>query len=542
MYKREVLNNKMQVITYQNNNIHSVNMSFYFKAGVEYETKDVKGISHLIEHLCFRNLNGMDIETLYNKMSSIGAVLRAETYKNGIRFYITVVNKYFSEALDIMKNLINNRDWTAEEISAEKKIVLNQIENKGEKSFKEQVDSIYYKNLNLQNLIMGNKSDVKKITVENINKWKKNILNTSNSCFILTGNFTKKQRKEAISELEKLESNECTLNRLSQIPKDFKNRNIESDNVIRTDWDISDINVSFDVDINKDNIHAVDILNSIIGGDVDSNISLELREKKAYTDAVFSDLDIYKDNAKIVIELSVLNKKLLKTLEILFKILKRIKYKIYDNEFNNNKIFFTDNNTKYLDDAEELNFRLGYRDFILEKETGDINDIINKYNKVSLEDVQSLADQVIGEKSLVISVTNNSDIIGEDELTETLLKCRECISKKHICPICNEYKFDEEYDICPICDWEHDLVQENDEDYSGGANELSVKEARILYKLQNLNKKLAKQIFNKHLKVNAEINDSNIDNNSKMIKHKKERDRYAKEIIKAYKIKGETNK
>ena len=173
MYKKETLNNKMQVITYQNNNIHSVTMSFYFKAGVEYETKDVKGISHLIEHLCFRNLNGMDIETLYNKMSSIGAVLRVTTYKNCIRFYITVVNKYFNEALDIMKNLINNRDWTAEEISEEKRVVLNQIENKGEKSFKEQVDSIYYKNLNLQNLIMGNKSDVKRLTTEDINTWKK---------------------------------------------------------------------------------------------------------------------------------------------------------------------------------------------------------------------------------------------------------------------------------------------------------------------------------------------------------------------------------
>lgn len=459
MYKKETLNNKMKVITYQNNNIHSVNMSLYFKAGVEYETKDVKGISHLIEHLCFRNLNGMDIETLYNKMSNIGAVLRAETYKNCIRFYMTVVNKYFSEALDIMKNLINNRDWTAEEISAEKKIVLNQIENKGEKSFKEQIDSLYYKNLNLQNLIMGNKSDVKRLTTEDINNWKKKFLNTFNACFILTGNFTKKQRKEVISELEKLKSNKYDLMRFSQIPKNFKNRSIESDNVIRTNWDVSDINVSFDVDINKDNIHTVDILNSIIGGDIDSNISLELREKKAYTDAVFSDLDIYKDTAKIVIELSVQNKNLLKTLDILFRILKRIKYKIYDNEFSNNKIFFTDNNTKYLDDTEELNFRLGYRDFILEKENGDINGIISKYNKVSIEDVQSLANKVINDKNLVISVTNNSDIIEEDELTEMLLKCRKYI--KHICPICgcDELKepawlgdgFGASFEICPCC-------------------------------------------------------------------------------------------
>lgn len=430
MYKKENLNNKMQVITYQNNNIHSVNMSFYFKAGVEYETKDVKGISHLIEHLCFRNLNGMDQETLYNKISSIGGNLRGATYKDFIRFDITVVNKYCSDAFDIMKNLINNRDWTSKEVSAEKRVVLNQIEAKGVKSFSEYIESIYYKNLNLQNLIMGNKSDVRRLTVENINKWKRKFLNTANACFVLTGDFSDEQRIEIINQLRLLPNNEYNLKRIPQIPKNFKNRNSRSDNIIETSWDMSDISVSLDVDIDKNNIHSVEILNNIIGGGVDSNISLELREKKAYTDEVFANTDIYKDTAKIVIELSVLNRNLLKALDILFRILQRIKYLIYDDEFTNNKVFFSDNKITLLDDARELNFDLGWKDFILEKETGDINDIISKYNKVSIEDIFDLASKVINEKNLVISVTNNSNIVKTSELKKTLLRCREYIDAK----------------------------------------------------------------------------------------------------------------
>lgn len=430
MYKKEFLNNKMQVITYQNNNIHSVNMSFYFKAGVEYETKDVKGISHLIEHLCFRNLNGMDQETLYNKISSIGGNLRGATYKDFIRFDITVVNKYCSDAFDIIKNLINNRDWTSKEISDEKRVVLNQIEAKGVKSFSEYIESIYYKNLNLQNLIMGNKSDVRKLTVEDINKWKRNFLNAANACFVLTGDFSEEQRTEIINQLRLLPNNEYNLKKIPQIPKNFKNRNSKSDNIIETSWDMSDISVSLDVDIDKDNIHSVEILNNIIGGGVDSNISLELREKKAYTDEVFANTDIYKDTAKIVIELSVLNRNLLKTLDILFRILQRIKYLIYDGEFTNNKVFFLDNKITLLDDARELNFNLGWKDFILEKEAGDINDIISKYNKVSIEDIFDLASKVINEKNLVISVTNNSNIVKPSELKKTLLRCREYIDAK----------------------------------------------------------------------------------------------------------------
>jgi len=49
------------------------------------------------------------------------------------------------------------------------------------------------------------------------------------------------------------------------------------------------------------------------------------------------------------------------------------------------------------------------------------------------------------------------------------------------CPVCGKYYFAEEnsFDICPICGWENDCVQADDHNYAGGANPLSVNEARI---------------------------------------------------------------
>lgn len=49
------------------------------------------------------------------------------------------------------------------------------------------------------------------------------------------------------------------------------------------------------------------------------------------------------------------------------------------------------------------------------------------------------------------------------------------------CPVCGKHYFEEEnsFDICPICGWENDGVQADDHNYAGGANHLSVNEARI---------------------------------------------------------------
>ena len=51
---------------------------------------------------------------------------------------------------------------------------------------------------------------------------------------------------------------------------------------------------------------------------------------------------------------------------------------------------------------------------------------------------------------------------------------------KYRCPVCGRYYFDEigGYEICPFCGWEDDPLQRKDPDFEGGANRLSLNEAR----------------------------------------------------------------
>jgi hypothetical protein len=60
------------------------------------------------------------------------------------------------------------------------------------------------------------------------------------------------------------------------------------------------------------------------------------------------------------------------------------------------------------------------------------------------------------------------------------------MSKKYQCPCCRNSTLDEQapgtYQICPMCGWEDDLVQFNNHDFKGGANIMSLNEARIYYR------------------------------------------------------------
>ena len=57
---------------------------------------------------------------------------------------------------------------------------------------------------------------------------------------------------------------------------------------------------------------------------------------------------------------------------------------------------------------------------------------------------------------------------------------------KYRCPCCGYLTLDEEppgtFDICQVCFWEDDNVQYKNPDYRGGANTVSLNEARATFK------------------------------------------------------------
>ena len=56
--------------------------------------------------------------------------------------------------------------------------------------------------------------------------------------------------------------------------------------------------------------------------------------------------------------------------------------------------------------------------------------------------------------------------------------------KKYQCPCCGFYTLEEpggSFEICPVCYWEADAVQNENPDDAGGANRLSLNESRRNY-------------------------------------------------------------
>lgn len=60
--------------------------------------------------------------------------------------------------------------------------------------------------------------------------------------------------------------------------------------------------------------------------------------------------------------------------------------------------------------------------------------------------------------------------------------------KPHVCPVCGKYDFPTHgsYEICEVCGWQDDYLQENESEDTGGANWEGLAGYRALYEAGKL--------------------------------------------------------
>ncbi|MCX6375603.1 MAG: CPCC family cysteine-rich protein [Armatimonadetes bacterium] len=74
---------------------------------------------------------------------------------------------------------------------------------------------------------------------------------------------------------------------------------------------------------------------------------------------------------------------------------------------------------------------------------------------------------------------------------------------KHACHCCGYLTLAEEpggsFEICPVCFWEDDLVQSQDPDFDGGANQVSLNRARENFKQYGASDEASKSLVRRPL-------------------------------------------
>ena len=163
-YERHTLENGLRVLTAPLPHAKSITCFVMVAAGSRYETKDTSGIAHFTEHMVFkgteRRPTARDIAA---EVDAIGGEFNAFTSKEYTGYYVRCAGESRAVALDVLVDMLRHSKLEPEEIEREKGVILEEM-NMYLDTPRDLVDNVYeavlYGDQPLGWMVLGTKESV----------------------------------------------------------------------------------------------------------------------------------------------------------------------------------------------------------------------------------------------------------------------------------------------------------------------------------------------------------------------------------------------
>jgi predicted Zn-dependent peptidase len=122
-----VLPGGLQVVTEDIRSTNTYSLGVFACVGSRHETQRLHGVSHFLEHVLFKGTSMRTAEQISAAIESVGGELNAYTAKEHTCFYARVLHSDADLALDVLTDMITSSLVTAEDIDAERAVILDEI-------------------------------------------------------------------------------------------------------------------------------------------------------------------------------------------------------------------------------------------------------------------------------------------------------------------------------------------------------------------------------------------------------------------------------
>jgi predicted Zn-dependent peptidase len=125
--RTSTLANGLTVVTEHMPGAASVALGFWVDAGSRDEDPGVAGASHFLEHLLFKGTATRSAQQIAEAVEAVGGEMNAFTTKEYTAFYVRLLDTHLDLGLDIMCDIFWSPAFRAEEIEAERQVILEEI-------------------------------------------------------------------------------------------------------------------------------------------------------------------------------------------------------------------------------------------------------------------------------------------------------------------------------------------------------------------------------------------------------------------------------
>ncbi len=126
-FRNHRLENGLEIVAETNDDAHSMSVAFLVRTGSRDESDEVAGVSHFLEHMCFKGTPRRSADDVNREFDEIGAHYNAFTSEECTAYYASVLPEYQEASVDILADILRP-SLRQDDFDMEKKVILEEIQ------------------------------------------------------------------------------------------------------------------------------------------------------------------------------------------------------------------------------------------------------------------------------------------------------------------------------------------------------------------------------------------------------------------------------
>lgn len=417
MYRKETLENGLKLITSAMPHTRSVSICIYLGVGSRYESDAQAGVSHFLEHLCFRGTQKRhSAKDISAAIEGVGGMLNGGTDKELTVYWCKVATPHLQIALDVLTDMVKNSRLDSSDIERERRVIVEEIGMSRDSPHQlvgMLIDELLWPEHPLGRDVAGTRESVGAMSRDQIVDFLTCEYSPQNTVISIAGSI---EHDHIVEDIQKYLGDWTNSKKCLNFPMYEEGINprlkVENRDTEQTHLCLALPGVS----LTHPKRFTLDLLNVILGEGMSSRLFLEVRDKLGLAYNVHSYLDHFHDSGAITVYAGVEPKNLHVSVEAILKQLTALKEPVQPEELTKAKELSKGRLMLRMEDSRSVAGWMGGQE-TLNGYIQTVEEVIEKIDVITAEELAEMAREIFVGDKLRLSVVGP---VKDDGLADLL--------------------------------------------------------------------------------------------------------------------------
>jgi len=404
-FTRKVLPNGVRLVLVPQPGNFATTVAVSVEAGSKYETKEINGLSHFLEHMCFKGTTkrprAIDISS---ELDGMGASYNAFTSQEMTSYYIKARNESFEKVLDVIADMYLNPVFDEKEIERERGVIIEEI-NMYEDTPRNRVQSLFmelvYGDQPAGWDIAGQKEVIRRLTRDDFINYRDAHYVGKATAIVVAGGFDEKNIEQKI---EKYFSELSQGAKSPKVPVE-ESQSQPAELIKHKDSDQTHLVMGFRAfDVFDERRFALEVLADVLGGGMSARFFQKIREELGAAYYVRATADLYSDHGLLTMTAGVDHKKIESVIKAAAEEFARLREEeVGKEELERAKEHLVGNLFLSLETSDELAFYYALQE-VQKIPLTNPEELARRIKAVTPEEIKSVANDIVRNDRLNLAV------------------------------------------------------------------------------------------------------------------------------------------